>query len=67
MEPRVIKSESEYKIAIAEVERLIALDPEPATPDAERLDLLAMLIEAYEKKRFPISLPNPINSILFYI
>jgi len=65
MEPRVIKSESEYKIAIAEVERLIALDPEPATPDAERLDLLAMLIEAYEKKRFPIALPSPIDAILF--
>lgn len=65
MEPRVIKSEKEYKIAIAEVERLIALDPEPSTPDAERLDLLAMLIETYEKKRFPIALPSPIEAILF--
>ena len=65
MEPRVIKSENEYKMALAEAERLIALDPEPGTPDADRLDLLAILVEAYEKKRFSIALPSPIEAILF--
>lgn len=65
MEPRVIKSENEHKMALAEVERLIALDPEPGTPDANRLDLLAILVEAYEKKRFSIALPSPIEAILF--
>lgn len=65
MEPRVIKSENEYKMALAEVERLIALDPEPGTPDAKSLDLFAMLVEAYEKKRFSITLPSPVEAILF--
>lgn len=65
MEPRVIKSKNEYKTVIAEVERLIALEPEPGTPDADRLDLLAMLVEAYEKKHFSIALPTPVEAILF--
>ncbi len=65
MELRVIKSEKEYKIALAEVERLITLDPELGTPDADRLDLLAMVVETYEKKRFSIALPSPIEAILF--
>lgn len=65
MEPRVIKSEDEYKKALAKVERLIAIDPEPGTSDADYLDILAMLVETYEKKHFPMELPNPIEAIVF--
>jgi len=65
MYPRVIKTDEEYREALAETERLIALDPEPGTREADRLELLAMLVEAYEKEKFPIEKPNPIEAIKF--
>lgn len=65
MEPRVIKSEDEYKKALAEAERLIAIDPEPGTSDADYLDILTMLVETYEKRHFLMELPNPIEAIVF--
>ncbi|MBI3024263.1 MAG: hypothetical protein HYY66_01040 [Candidatus Tectomicrobia bacterium] len=65
MEPRVIKTKEEHKAFLAEVERLVALDPAPHTPDAYRLELLATLVENYEKEHFPIGKPTPIEAILF--
>jgi HTH-type transcriptional regulator / antitoxin HigA len=65
MEPRVIKSESQYREYLDEVDKLVDLDPEPDTPEGARLELLALLVEAYEKERFQIPLPSPIDAILF--
>lgn len=65
MKPRIIKTEKQYKNALVEVDRLISLDPEPGTPEADRLDLLSVLVENYEKKQFPFKLPNPIEAIMF--
>jgi len=65
MEPKIIKTETNYKQTLAEVERLIALDPEPGTQEADRLDLLSILVENYEKEHFLFKLPSPINAINF--
>lgn len=65
MEPKIIKTEINYKQTLAEVDRLIALDPEPGTPEANRLDLLSMLVENYEKKHFLFNLPGPVDAINF--
>tara|TARA_B100000959_G_C14991595_1_gene628154 strand:- start:3087 stop:4292 length:1206 start_codon:yes stop_codon:yes gene_type:complete len=65
MKPKIIKIEEEYKKSLNEVERLIALDPYPGTPEADRLDLLAMLTENYEKEHFIFNLPSPIDAIRF--
>jgi HTH-type transcriptional regulator / antitoxin HigA len=35
----------------------------PNTPEGERLDLLVTLVEAYERKHFPLDLPDPIKAI----
>ena len=35
------------------------------TPEGERLDVLATLVEAYEKKHFPLDLPDPVEAIKF--
>lgn len=48
-----------------EVERLIALDPDPWTPDGARLELLAKLVEDYEKEHFKFRRPDPVEAILF--
>jgi HTH-type transcriptional regulator/antitoxin HigA len=65
MDPRIIKTNADYKRAIEEAESLIALDPDPATDEAERLDLLSLLIEKYESEKFPIDLPDPLEAIKF--
>lgn len=63
MEIRPIKTKADYRIALKEVERL--WDAEPNTPDGDRVDVLATLIEAYEAKHFPIAAPDPIAAITF--
>jgi len=65
VEMKVIKTEAEYQSALTELERLIDLDPDPGKKDADTLDLLALLIEDYETKNFPIELPDPIDAIEF--
>lgn len=65
MEPKIIKTEKQYEKAFAEVERLITLDPKTGTPEADKLDLLALLVENYEKEKFPFDLPSPIDAIKF--
>ena len=37
----------------------------PDTPEGDRLDLLATLVEAYESKHYPMDMPNPIEAIKF--
>lgn len=62
-EIRPIRTESEYEAALQEVERL--WDAEPGTPDGDRVEVLATLIEVYETKHYPIAAPDPIAAILF--
>jgi HTH-type transcriptional regulator/antitoxin HigA len=65
MEPRIVKTESQYRAYLAEVERLAAEDPVPGTPDGERLELLAKLVEDYEKDHFQFERPDAVSAILF--
>lgn len=65
MKPRVIKTDEQHTKALEEIATLVALDPQPGTDEAERLELLSSLVEAYEKTRFPIDLPDPIEAIRF--
>ena len=60
---RPIKTEKDYDRALATVERL--MDAEPDTPEGDALEVLVTLIEAYEAKRWPIDLPDPIDAIRF--
>ena len=65
MEVKTIKTESEYKSALKEIERLF--DATPNTPDGELLDILITLVEVYEDEHCPIPLPDPIEAIFFYM
>lgn len=44
---------------------LIDLDPAPDTAEGERLEVLGMLVEAYEDRHHPIGLPGPIEALKF--
>ena len=48
---KVIKISTDYEDALREVDRLVERDPTPGTPDADRLELLVLLIQGYEAKR----------------
>lgn len=65
MEFKILRSEIEHRTALHEAERLVALDPESGTVDGERLALLALLIEDYEKRAFQFEALDPIEIIEF--
>ncbi len=58
-----IKTDADYRAALAEIEAL--MNAEPDTPDGDRLDVVATLVEAYEARHFPIAAPDPIAAIKF--
>lgn len=62
---KVLKTETEYRSALAHIEGLVEIDPLNGTPEADELELLAVLIEQYESERFPIALPTPVEAIKF--
>ena len=59
MELRPIRTKREYRTALKEVEAL--WDAPQRTREADRLEVLTLLIEAYERKHFPIEIPDPID------
>lgn len=65
MEPRIIKTEEQYQRYLAEVATLAALDPDLHSKEGGRLELLAKLIEDYEKERYQFQKPDPVEAILF--
>jgi len=65
MDVRIIKTKQQYRRYLEEVDRLVPLDPDPETPEGARLELLAKLVEDYEKERFKFRKPDPVEAILF--
>ncbi len=59
MELKPIRTEAEYRVALAEVERL--WDAPEHSPAADRLEVLALLVEAYEQAHYPIEAPDPVS------
>lgn len=60
---RPIRTEAEYEAALAEVEQFFRAEPMKGTPEADRFDLLTLLIEVYEEQHHPIGPPHPIDMI----
>jgi HTH-type transcriptional regulator / antitoxin HigA len=60
---KVIKTETEYRLALNRVEKL--MDARPGTAEFDDLELLSALIEIYEEKHYPINMPDPVNAIRF--
>ena len=58
-----IRTATDHTKALKEIERL--WDSNPGTPAFDRLDVLATLVDAYERKHTPIGPPDPIAAILF--
>ena len=61
MEVIPIKTEQDYRRTLKEIEGLMTAQPD--TPEGDRLDVLATLVEAREARIYPFDLPGPIDAI----
>ena len=60
---KLIKTEADYQAVMARIEAIFTA--KPGTPKGDELDLLVTLVEMYERKAFPIDLPDPVTAIRF--
>jgi HTH-type transcriptional regulator / antitoxin HigA len=65
MEIRPIRTEADYRATLREVSALVDQDPAPDSPEGERLDVLATLVQAWERRHFPVDLPDGVDAIKF--
>lgn len=65
MDIRPIRTDADYRAALAEAER--HWDAEPGTPEGDRVEVLSILIETYEARHYPIPAPDPIAAITFMV
>lgn len=65
MKIRPIKTEADYKVALSRIDALLNI-PE-GSPQEEQLELLSILVEAYERDHYPIDPPDPVEAIRFYM
>jgi HTH-type transcriptional regulator/antitoxin HigA len=58
LEKRSIQTEAAYKAALEEISVLTDIDPDMGTPEGDRLDILATLVQAYEAEHVSITVPD---------
>ena len=61
MELKLIKTEEDYKQALARLDEIF--DALPNTKEGDELEILSILIEKYEEKHYKIEFPDPIEAI----
>jgi HTH-type transcriptional regulator/antitoxin HigA len=63
MNIKPIKTEADYKKALKRLEKIF--DAKKGTNEGDELEILSILIENFEKERYPIEMPDPIEAIKF--
>lgn len=63
MDIKPVKTKANYRAALKEVEKL--MNAKANSAEGEKLDVLVTLIEAYERKHYPLDLPDPVEAIKF--
>jgi len=58
---RILKTEKDYQQALENLETVF--DSPEGTEESDRADLLALLIDDYENRHYPIEAPDPIEAI----
>lgn len=61
MDIRPIRDDAGHRAALARIEALWGADP--GTPEGDELDVLADLVELYERRRFPDMALDPVEAI----
>ena len=63
MKWKVINTEKDYQKALKHLE--VVFDAKKGSKAGDELELLSMLIDNYERKKYPIDFPDPIEAIRF--
>src|SRR5262245_33863594 len=63
MEIAPIKSNRDYRRALREITGL--MNARRNSPEGDRLDVLVTLVEAWERKHYPLDLPDPVEAIKY--
>ena len=61
MNIKLIKTEEDYRFALSRLE--VIFDAQIGTPESDEADVLALLVDEYERKHYPIEAPDPIEAI----
>ena len=61
MNIKLIKTEEDYRLALNRLE--VIFDAPIGTPESDEADVLALLVDEYEKQHYPIEAPDPIEAI----
>ena len=65
MEIKPIKTKRDYRRALKQIEGL--MHAKRNTPAGDRLDVLVILVEAWEAIHYPLDLPDPIEAIKYHM
>jgi HTH-type transcriptional regulator/antitoxin HigA len=65
MDIEPIKTQRDYRRVLKEVEGLMMAKRN--TPEGDRLDVLVTLVEAWERKHYPLDLPDPVEAIKYHM
>jgi HTH-type transcriptional regulator/antitoxin HigA len=60
-----LKNRRDYRHALKEIEAL--MQAKRNTPEGDRLDMLVTLVEAWERKHYPLDLPDPVEAIKYHM
>ena len=66
MEIQPIRTEQDYEAALREIARLMEAEPKPDSRDADKLEVLATLVEDYERSNHPVGPADPVETIQFH-
>jgi HTH-type transcriptional regulator / antitoxin HigA len=61
MNIKLIKTESDYRLALKRLENVF--DAKIGTRESDEADILGLMIDQFEKKHYPIEAPDPIEAI----
>lgn len=62
---RVIRNDEDHEAYLQRAYQLMQIDLKPNSVESDELEVLSILIENYEKQKYPIDAPNPIEAIKF--
>jgi HTH-type transcriptional regulator/antitoxin HigA len=65
MEIAAIKTRRDYQRALKRIERLMTAKRN--TPEGDCLDVLVTLVEAWERRHYPLDLPDPVEAIKYHM
>ncbi len=67
MNIKPIRTEEQYDDALAQIYHLLQSAPRPGTPEGDEMEVLAILVEAYEAIHYPMTASDPVAYLNYKI